>query len=128
MHIRKGDTVVLAKTITGARHVDGRALGKEAKGSVARVLKVDTDRERVIVEGVNYRYKHARRSYRNPRGERLAREVSIHVSNVMIYCGKCDRGVRLRSQVIHKEDARGKRRREVVRICSRCGEPLTSGG
>ena len=128
MRIRKGDTVVLAKAITGAKQVDGRALGKEAEGSVARVLRVDAKSNRVIVEGVNYRYKHSRRSYRSPRGERMAREVPIHVSNVMLYCGKCERGVRVRSQIIEKKDARGKRRREVVRTCRNCGESLGSGG
>jgi len=128
MHIRKGDTVVLGKAITGAKHVDGRALGKEAKGSVARVLKVDRDKERVIVEGVGYRYKHTRRSYRSPRGERMPREVAIHASNVMLYCAKCERGVRVRHQVIEKQDARGRRRREVVRVCRRCGESLGRGG
>jgi large subunit ribosomal protein L24 len=128
MHIRKGDTVVLAKAVTGANHVDGRALGKEAKGSVARVLRVDHKRERVIVEGVNYRYKHERRSYRNPRGERMPREMPIDASNVSLYCPKCDRGVRVKRQAVEKQDARGKRRREVVRVCKLCGEALGAQG
>ena len=128
MRIRKGDTVVLVKAVTGAKQVDGRALGKEAKGSIARVLRVDPAAERVIVEGVNYRYKHSRRSYRSPRGERIAREVPIHVSNVMLYCPKCERGVRAKSNAIQKEDARGKKRREVVRVCRLCGESLGTGG
>lgn len=128
MHIRKGDTVVLNKAITGAKHVDGRALGKEAKGSVARVLRVEPKKQRIIVEGVNYRYKHSRRSYRSPRGERMAREVPIHMSNVMLYCPKCERGVRVKMNAIEKDDARGRRRREVVRLCVLCGESLGAGG
>lgn len=128
MRIRKGDTVALAKEITGAMHVDGRRpLGKVAAGSVGRVLSVDEERQRVIVEGVNYRYSHERRTHQNPRGGRVPREASIHMSNVMLYCPKCDRGVRVRRQVIEKTDARGKRRREVARVCALCGESLGGG-
>lgn len=127
MRIRRDDMVVLTKSITGARGVDGRALGKESPGSVARVLSVNHVRGRVIVEGVNYRYSHERRTHQNPRGGRVAREAAIHVSNVMLYCPKCDRGVRVRRNVVEKTDARGRRRREVVRVCRRCGESLGGG-
>lgn len=127
MRIRRNDMVVLTKAVTGAKHVDGRALGKEAKGSVARVLSVDEEKDRVIVEGVSFRYKHVRRSQRSPQGGRLPREASIHMSNVLLYCPKCDRGVRVRATVVEKKDARGKRRREVVRVCGKCGESLGGG-
>ena len=127
MHIRRNDTVVLTKAITGAKHVDGRALGKEAKGSVARVLSVDHEKDRVVVEGVNYRYNHERRTQTNPQGGRVPREAPIHVSNVMLHCPKCDRGVRVRARVVEREDSAGKRRREVVRECKACGESLGSG-
>ena len=43
MRIRKNDRVVLLKAITGAKQLDGRAIGKEEAGSVARVLKVIPD-------------------------------------------------------------------------------------
>jgi len=92
------------------------------------VLRVDVKSERIIVEGVNYRYKHAKRSYRNPQGQRVAREVPIHVSNVMLYCPKCERGVRVKRQMIEKMDSRDKRRREIVRLCKLCGESLGVGG
>ena len=127
MRIRRNDMVVLAKAVTGAKQVDGRALGKEAKGSVARVLSVDHESGRVIVEGVQYRFKHERRSQRNPQGGRVPREAAVHVSNVMLYCPKCDRGVRVRARVVEKDDSRGKRRREVVRECKACGEALGGG-
>ena len=124
MLIRKNDRVVLIKAVTGAKEVDRRALGKEEKGSVARVLKVIPEAERVVVEGVNYVYRHVRRSQKNPQGGRVAKEAAIHVSNVMLYCPKCNGPTRVRRQVTEKRDARGKRRREVLRICKRCGEAL----
>ena len=124
MSIRKNDQVVLGKAITGAKQLDGRALGKEEKGSVARVLKVIPESDRVIVEGVNYVYRHVRRSQKNPQGGRVAKEAPVHVSNVMLYCPKCNGAARVRRQVTEKSDARGKRRREVLRICKRCGEAV----
>ena len=124
MHIKKNDQVVLIKAITGAKQLDRRALGKEEKGSVARVLKVFRDSDRVLVEGVNYVYRHVRRSQKNPQGGRVAKEAPIHASNVMLYCGKCKGPARPRMQVAEKTDSRGKRRRDVLRLCKRCGEAL----
>lgn len=124
MRIRRNDQVVLVKAITGAKQVDGRAIGKEEKGSIARVLKVLAESDRIIVEGVNYVYRHVRRSQKNPQGGRVAREAAIHVSNVMLYCPKCNGPARVRMKINEKKDARGKRRRQVLRICKRCGEAV----
>jgi len=124
VYIRRNDIVVLRKFITGARHSDGRSIGKEAKGTVARVLRVIPEKQRVIVEGVHFVYRHVRRSHQHPQGGRVAKEAPIHVSNVALYCPKCDGPARIRRQVTYKEDARGRRHREVLRICKRCGEGL----
>jgi large subunit ribosomal protein L24 len=124
MRIRKNDQVVLTKGISSAKQTNGQALGKEEKGSVARVLRVMPGGERIIVEGVNYVYKHVRRSQKNPQGGRVAKEAPIHASNVMLYCGKCSGPVRVRREISEKTDSRGKRRRTVERICKKCGESL----
>jgi ribosomal protein L24 len=75
------------KIVTAAqmRELDRRAIGKEEAGSVARVLKVLPDSDRVIVEGVNYVYRHVRRSQKHPQGGRVAKEAPIHISNVLLY-------------------------------------------
>ena len=124
MRIRKNDQVVLLKAITGAKQLDGRAIGKEEAGSVARVLKVLPDTDRVIVEGVNYVYRHMRRSQKHPQGGRVTKEAPIHLSNVALYCAKCNGPARVRMQVVDKKDSRGKRRRDVLRVCKRCGETI----
>ena len=124
MRIRKNDQVVLTKAITGAKQLDRRAMGKEEKGSVARVLKVLPESDRIVVEGVNYIYRHVRRSQKHPQGGRVAREAPIHVSNVMLYCPKCNGAARIGKRVVEKKDPRGKRRREVIRVCKRCGEAV----
>ena len=67
--VRKGDLVAV---------VSG-----DDKGKRGRVLRVLSDNDRVIVEGVNLVYKHLRRSQQQPQGGRVRREAAIHVSNVM---------------------------------------------
>jgi len=127
MRIRKNDQVVLIKAITGAKQLDRRAIGKEEPGSVARVLKVIPDSDRVIVEGVNYVYRHVRRSQKHPQGGRVAKEAPIHLSNVLLFCAKCNGPARVRMQVVEKKDSRGKRRRDVLRVCKKCGDTIGGG-
>jgi large subunit ribosomal protein L24 len=66
--IKKGDKVIV---IAGAE-----------KGSSGAVLEVQAKRDRVIVEEVNMRKKHERKTQDNPQGAIVEREASIHYSNV----------------------------------------------
>ncbi len=70
MHIRVNDEVII---VAGA-----------AKGRRGKVLKIDREAGRVVVEGVNRVYKHVKRSQKNPQGGRLSKESAIDVSNVML--------------------------------------------
>jgi large subunit ribosomal protein L24 len=54
------------------------------KGERGKVLRVDHQKQTVVVEGVNRVYKHVRKSQRNPQGGRLSKEMPIHISNVML--------------------------------------------
>lgn len=119
--------VVLTKAITGASDSDGRPMGKETRGSVGRVLKIIPEKEQAIVEGVHLVYKHMRRSQNNPQGGRVAKEAPVPLSNLMLYCQKCDGPSRVGRQVTYNEDAEGKRHRQVVRVCKRCGESVGAG-
>ena len=56
------------------------------KGTRGKVLKVDRDKGRLIIEGVNKAYKHVKRSQKNPQGGRLSKEMPIDSSNVMLIC------------------------------------------
>jgi large subunit ribosomal protein L24 len=116
--------VVLTKAITGAANADGKPLGKETKGAIARVLKVNADKNEAVVEGVKLVYKHQRRSQSHPHGGRIAKEAAIDLSNLMLYCPKCNGPARVSRKVATKEDATGKTRRQVLRICKRCGESI----
>jgi large subunit ribosomal protein L24 len=107
MDIRRDDTV---EVITGAD-----------KGRRERVLRVFPREGRVVVEHVAYVTKHFRRGKRYPQGARVEKEAPIAISNVMLVCTECDKGVR----IAHKTDSDGNR----VRVCRRCGSEIeTSKG
>ncbi|HID77248.1 MAG TPA: 50S ribosomal protein L24 [Planctomycetaceae bacterium] len=54
------------------------------KGARGKVLSVDRQAGKVVVEGVNLVWKHVRRSQRNPQGGRLHKEMPIDLSNVAL--------------------------------------------
>jgi large subunit ribosomal protein L24 len=100
--IRKNDLVqVLA----------GRESGKRGK-----VLSIVTDKDRVIVEKVNMVKRHTRPNQKNRQGGIVEKEASMHLSNVMLICEKCNRPVRVR----YKHDKGG----EAQRVCVKCGETI----
>ena len=84
-HIKKGDQVIV---IAGAD-----------KGQTGRVLRVITDKDRVVVEGINRVWKHVRPSQRHPQGGRIHMDAPIHVSNVMPVDPSSGKGTRLRFEV-----------------------------
>ena len=86
MYIRKDDTVVV---------ITGDDAGTAQTPTVGRVLRVLPEKGKIVVEGVNRVYKHLRPSRRNPQGGRLSKEMPIDVSNVMLFCQNCKRGVRV---------------------------------
>ena len=105
MRIHKNDTV---KVIAG-----------NARGKTGKVLKVFTDRGRIIVEGVNIIKRHSRPSQKNPQGGIVQRETTIHVSNVMLLDPKTNEVTRVGSKVI-KDETTGKKRR--MRVARTTGE------
>ena len=84
--IVKGDTVLV---------VSG-----DDRGKTGRVLKVLHEKQRVLVEGVNFIKRHTRPTQQNPQGGIVEREAPVHLSNVMPYDPKSQRGTRVRSRVL----------------------------
>jgi len=84
MHVRKGDAVVV---------ISGNDKGK--RGSIKAVLR---EENRVVIDGVNLRWKHKKPSQKNPKGERVQVECSIHASNVMLVDPKTDEPTRKRHE------------------------------
>jgi large subunit ribosomal protein L24 len=92
MHVRKGDVVVV---------LAGNDRGK--RGTIQSVLH---ERNRVIVEGVNLRWKHRKPNQKNPKGERSQVECSIHASNVMLVDPASDEPTRRRQAAQAKKGAK----------------------
>ena len=101
MMIRKDDTVMV---MTG-----------DDKGSSGRVLRILTEKGKIVVEGVNRVYRHMKPSRRNQQGGRLSKEMPINVSNVRLFCPACRTGVR-----VGKRIEGGKKER----VCKKCGGGL----
>jgi len=74
LHIRKGDMV---KVIAG-----------DANGQQGKVLSVDLQERRAIVEGVNLVSKHTKPNAKSPQGGIVKKEASIHISNLMLIDAK----------------------------------------
>lgn len=70
IHIKKGDIV---KVIAG-----------DSKGSQGKVLEVDVQKYRAMVEGVNLVSKHTKANAKNPNGGIVKKEAPIHISNLMV--------------------------------------------
>ena len=54
------------------------------KGQSGRVLMVDVEKMRAIVEGVNMISKHTRPNADNPKGGIVKQEAAVHVSNLKV--------------------------------------------
>lgn len=54
------------------------------KGQSGRVLFVDTEKSRAIVEGVNLISKHTRPNADNPKGGIVKQEAGVHISNLKV--------------------------------------------
>jgi large subunit ribosomal protein L24 len=102
MHVRKGDQVVVIA-------------GKE-KGKRGRVLRLLTDKDRVVIERINMVKRHTKPTQRNPRGGIIEKEGSVDLSNVALWCGKCVAPRRGRHE--HNE---GQPKR---RVCIKCSTPF----
>ena len=102
LKIRKGDQVEI---------ISGRA---EDKGKRGEVIKVLTDVERVVVQGVNMRSKHQRQVQSqgrtiNPGIVRF--EAPVHISNVMLICPKCNKPTRVS---LNRDGGK------TARVCKKC--------
>ncbi len=72
-----------------------QVIAGDDRGATGRVLQVDRQKNKIIVEGINRVYKHVRRSQRNPQGGRLSKEMPISVSNVMVLCPQTSKPTRV---------------------------------
>ena len=70
LHVKKGDTVLV--------------LSGNDKGKQGKVMSVDVEKQRAIVEGVRIISKHTRPNTEHPQGGIIKQEAPIHISNLMV--------------------------------------------
>jgi large subunit ribosomal protein L24 len=102
MNIRKDDTVLV---------IAGKDKGKKGKVRFAY-----PDKERIMVEGVNFIKKHSKAKGAAKQAGIIEREALIPVSNVMLLCSKCNKPARVGFRFLDD----GKK----VRFCRACGEVI----
>jgi large subunit ribosomal protein L24 len=110
--IKKGDLVVV---------ISGRDKGKQG-----RVLEVDVERDRVVVEGVQRMKRHTKVG-QSGRGAKTGGietiEAAIHASNVMVVDPETKKGTRvgIRTETVERD---GVERTQRVRVAKRSGKDI----
>ena len=61
-----------------------RVIAGDHKGSEGKVLKVDREKNKAIVEGVNMVSKHTKPSAKSPQGGIVKKEAPIQISNISL--------------------------------------------
>jgi len=61
-----------------------RVIAGDHKGAEGKVLKVDREKNKAIVEGANMVSKHTKPSAKNPQGGIVKKEAPIHISNLSL--------------------------------------------
>ncbi len=79
---KKGDTVLV--------------IAGNDKGQTGAVERVLLDSDRVVISGINLRWRHKKPTQRTPKGERAQEACAIHSSNVMHVDPKTGKGLRKR--------------------------------
>lgn len=100
MHVRKDDMVVV---------ISGKDKGKKGK-----VIQVFPKESKIIVENINMVTKHQKPTQQMQQGGIMRQEGKLDASKVMLFCSKCDKGVRTGDKFLTD----GKK----VRYCKKCEE------
>ena len=91
--------------------------GKD-KGRVGKVLRIDNEKNRIVVERINLIKKHQKATDATQSGQIIEKEAGIHISNVMLVCPECAETVKIGKKLL--ED------RTKVRICKKCNATIES--
>ena len=102
IHIKKGDTVYVN--------------AGDYKGKQGRVLEVDREKYRAIVEGINMVSKHSKPNAANPNGGIIKIEAPVNISNLLLIDPSSGKPTRIG----RKLDANNK----LVRYSKKSGEEI----
>jgi len=102
LHIRKGDNVIV--------------IAGDSKGRTGKVLEVEVEKYRAIVENVNLATKHTKPNAKTPKGGLIKQEMPIHISNLMLVDSN-GKATRVGRQMDSKTNKR-------VRVSTKTGEVI----
>ena len=109
MNVKKNDTVVVLS-------------GKD-KGKKGKVLSVDPETRKVVVEKVNVASRHQKPRKQGEEGGILQKETPMYASKVMTVCPKCGKPTRVAHKKVEKVIS-GKTKLVSVRVCKHCGAEI----
>ena len=101
MNVKKNDTVVV---------LSGKDKGKQGK-----VLSVNPEAGKVIVEGVSVATRHQKARRQGEEGGIVKKETPIYACKVMTVCPKCNKATPVAHKIVD-----GKK----VRVCKHCGAEI----
>ena len=101
MSIKKDDLVVV---------LSGKDKGKQGK-----VLSVNPEAGKVVVEGVSVATRHQKARRQGEEGGIVKKETPIYACKVMTVCPKCNKATRVAHKIVD-----GKK----VRVCKHCGAEI----
>ncbi len=102
LKIKKNDKVKIIK-------------GKD-RGKTGKVLRVESSKNRLYVEGINILKKHLRQKDQNKPGGILKKEGPINMPNVELVCPNCGKAARIGFKV--KESG------VKIRVCRKCKQEI----
>ena len=88
----------------------------ESKGQKGRVLEVNRENERVLVEGINMVSKHTKPNAKSPQGGILKKEAPVHISNLMLIDPTSGKPTRVGKRLNEKD--------KLVRYSKKSGEEI----
>ena len=101
MNVKKNDTVVV---------LSGKDKGKQGK-----VLSVNPEAGKVVVEGVSVATRHQKARRQGEEGGIVKKETPIYACKVMTVCPKCNKATRVAHKIVDSKK---------VRVCKHCGAEI----
>lgn len=105
MKIKKGDQVKI---------LSGKDRGKN--GKILQIIRT-AETIKVVVEGLNLRFKHLRPKRGGEKGQRIMFPAPLPLSNVQLICPKCGQGVRVAYRLIANSELSQEKKQ---RLCKKC--------
>lgn len=99
-----------------------KILAGKDKGKTGKVLQLLTSANKLVVDGLNLKYKHIRPKKAGEKGQRIMFPAPMNASNVMLICPKCNKTIRISYKVSTAKTETSREKKQ--RICRKCGVVL----